>query len=217
VNLRLVDATDEERWAQAESILVERPTEAAQSRLRRRRTMLWLLVVAVTVVSLGLGVLLVVVLGGSGDLNPSHPPTWQVVLGVVVSGTGMVVDVVGLVILVRRRRWGQAWRAPTAVLSRTQQRSLLAQIRGRRPVDPARLPLARDLAERLSDQRGTAALVVGIVLINLGNTLITPSAFRLWITAVVLVAYAIGAALLVRQVRRMRRFLDAHPEETLDR
>jgi membrane protein YdbS with pleckstrin-like domain len=167
-------------------------------------------------VSLGLGALLVVVLRGSAALEPSSPPTWQVLLGVVVSGTGMVVDVVGLVILVRRRRWVQAWRAPTAVLSRRQQRCRLAQIRGRRPVDPAHLPLTRDLAERLSDQRGTAVLVVGILLVNLGNTLISPSAFRLWITAVVVIAYAIVAVLVVRQVRRMRRFLAEHQGETLE-
>jgi hypothetical protein len=216
VSLRLVDPTDEERWAQAESILAQRPTDAARDRMRRRRTTFWLLVVAVTMVSLGLGALLVVVLRGSAALDPSSPPTWQVVLGVVVSSTGIVVDVVGLVILVRRRRWGQAWQAPTAVLSRRQQRCLLAQIRGRRPVDPAHLPLTRDLAERLSDQRGTAVLAVGILLINLGNTLITPSMFRLWITAVVLVAYAITAVLLVRQVRRMRRFLAEHAGETLE-
>jgi hypothetical protein len=75
VSLRLVEATDEERWAQAESILVERPTEAAQSRLRRRRTMLWLLVVSALVLLGGVGVLLGLILGGR--VHEADPPGWQ--------------------------------------------------------------------------------------------------------------------------------------------
>ena len=212
-----MDRTDEARWTQAESILVRQPTEEARRRLKRRRTQLWLFVAAITALALGVGALLVVVLSGSGALDAAEPPTWATVVGFVVSSVGIVVDVVGLVILVRRGRWGQAWRAPTAVLSRQQRRHVMDQIRGRQPRRIHRLPLARDLAERLADQRGTAVLIAGIVLINVGNTLLTPSVFRLWLTAAVLVIYAIGGVFLLRQVRLARRFLDAHPEETLDR
>jgi membrane protein YdbS with pleckstrin-like domain len=212
-----VEDGDDERWAQAESILADRPTDDARRRQQRRRTLLWVLVVAITVLALGLGALLVVLFGNSGALDSTEPPTWQTVLGLVVTTTGLVVDVAGLVILVRSGRWGQAWRAPTAVLSRRQQRYLLAQIRGRRPVDTARLPLTRDLGERLADQRGTAVLVLGILLINVGNTLIAPSAFRFWLMAALVVVYAVGAVLAIRQVHRMRRFLAEHPGETLDR
>jgi hypothetical protein len=210
-----VEDGDDERWAQAESILADRPTDDARRRQQRRRTLLWVLVVAITVLALGLGALLVVLFGNSGALDSTEPPTWQTVLGLVVTTTGLAVDVAGLVILVRSGRWGQAWRAPTAVLSRRQQRYLLAQIRGRRPVDPARLALARDLAERLADQRGSAVLVVGILLINLGNALLDPSVFRFWLMAVLVVAYVSVLPVTVGQIRRMRRFLAANPGDRL--
>ena len=138
-------------------------------------------------------------------------------LGLVVTSTGLVVEIAGLVLLIRSGRWGQAWRSPTAVLSRRQLRDLLAQVRGRRPVDPARLPLARDLAERLADQRGSAVILVGVVLINVGGALLTPSTFRIWLTVGVLVLFAVATPFAVRNVRRMRRFLAEHPGETLQR
>ncbi|ADB73942.1 hypothetical protein Gobs01_03642 [Geodermatophilus obscurus DSM 43160] len=46
----------------------------------------------------------------------------------------------------------RVWRIPVAVLTRAQRKQLVAQVRGWRPVDPDRLPLAR-LAEQLVAQR----------------------------------------------------------------
>jgi hypothetical protein len=73
------------------------------------------------------------------------------------------------------------------------------------------------LAERLVDQRGRAVLLVGLLLINLGNAIEHPSALRLGLTAVVVVLFTTAGVVGVRQVRRARRFLAEHPGETLDR
>ncbi|MGZ4572223.1 MAG: hypothetical protein ACXVXU_15235, partial [Blastococcus sp.] len=157
--------TDEERWAQAESILANNPTPSAQAQVRRVRTMLWLLLVGTMVLGLGLGVL-AVVLFGHGHHRTSHVPAWQEITGLAVELAGVVVEIAGIVTLRRRRQWGARWRAPTAVLTRAQRRSLVKQVRGRIPAEPARLPLTRDLAGRLADQRGLLVLYVGIAIVN---------------------------------------------------
>ena len=81
----------------------------------------------------------------------------------------------------------------------------------------ARLGLARDLAERLADQRGLGLLLIGLLLINLGNAIDEPTRFRLGVMAGTVVLFALAGGFGVRQVRRVRRFLAEHPGETLDR
>ena len=166
--------TDEERWAQAESILAENPTPSATARIRRVRTMLWLFVVGTTVLGLAIGVL-AVVLFGHGRHRATEVPAWQEITGLAVQAAGIAVEIAGIVILRRRRQWGARWRTPTAVLSRAQRRSLVRQVRGRIPAEPSRLRLTRDLAGRLVDQRGLLVLFVGIALVNVGQTIVHPA------------------------------------------
>ncbi|MGZ4509659.1 MAG: hypothetical protein ACXVX0_20640 [Blastococcus sp.] len=203
--------TDEERWAQAESILANNPTPSAEARIRRVRTMLWLFVVGMLVLGLAVGVL-AVVLFGHGRHRASSVPAWQEITGLAVQLTGTVIEIVGIVTLRRRRQWGTRWRAPTAVLTRAQRRSLVRQVRGRIPAEPARLPLTRDLAGRLVDQRGLLVLYVGIAIVNVGQTIVHPTAFRVGLTVVVLVVYGVVIPLMRREQRRARRFLAEHPE-----
>ena len=121
--------TDEERWAQAESILANNPTPTAAARVRRVRAMLWLSVAGLLVLGLAVGVL-AVVLFGHGRHRAPEVPAWQEITGLAVQLAGMVIEITGLVLLVRRRQWGARWRTPTAVLNRAQRRSLVRQIAG---------------------------------------------------------------------------------------
>jgi hypothetical protein len=203
--------TDEERWAQAESILANNPTPSAEARTRRVRTMVWLSVVGVVVLSAAVGVL-AAVLFGHGHHRPSHVPAWQEITGLTVQLAGVAVEIAGFVILRRRRQWGARWRTPTAVLTRAQRRSLVQQVRGRIPAEPARLRLTRDLAGRLLDQRGVLVLYVGIAIVNVGQTILHPTAFRIGLSVVLLVLYAVVIPLGRRQRRQAQRFLAEHPE-----
>ena len=90
--------TDEERWAQAESILAENPTPSATARIRRVRTMLWLSVVGTTVLGLAIGVL-AVVLFGHGRHRATEVPAWQEITGLAVQAAGIAVEIAGIVIL----------------------------------------------------------------------------------------------------------------------
>jgi len=202
---------DEERWAQAESILAKNPTPSAEARVRRVRTMLWLFVAGMLVLGLAVGVL-AVVLFGHGRHRAAEVPAWQEITGLAVQLAGVVIEIAGIVILRRRRQWGARWRAPTAVLTRAQRRSLVRQVRGRIPAEPARLRLTRDLAGRLLDQRGVLVLYVGIAIVNVGQTILHPTAFRIGLTVVLLVLYAVVIPLGRRQRRQAQRFLAEHPE-----
>lgn len=205
-----VDDGDEARWAQAESILRAQPTEDARRGIRRRRVLLWSLVAGFTVLGLGLGVLLVLLLGG--HRRHAEPSGWQVAVGFTLSGCGLVLTALSLVLIIRRGRWGQAYRSPSAVLAVRQRRYVMAQIRGRRPADPQRLGLTRDLAQRLEEQmRLTLPIFIGVALINFGNVLQARDAFHYvfvasWVAFLLLVLVLWG-----RQRRKARRFLEEHP------
>jgi hypothetical protein len=137
----------------------------------------------------------------------------QLVLGMVVLGAGVVLEVVGLVVVFRGGRWRRAWRAPTMVLTRRQRRQLLGQVRGRAPADPARLPLARDLAGRLVDQLRLVVVFTGIAVLQVGQAIITPETWRVLTSSGLVLLYAYGGVLTGREARRARRFLERHPAQ----
>jgi hypothetical protein len=201
---------DDERWARADSILAKNPTPSAEQQMRRMRRSLWLVVVALTLLGLSLGLL--VGLLGHHRPNPHDVPTWQGVLGIVIEAGAFLLVLAGLVAQRRANGGRVRWNLPTAVLRRAQIRELLAQIRGRAPLDPRRLGLARDLASRLVNQRGTIVLVVGIVLLNVGQTVAFPTWWRITLTGGFLVLFGVGVGFQVRDARLAKEFLDRHPE-----
>lgn len=208
-----VEEGDEERWAEAEAILAGKPSADAQRRGRRLRNRLLLSLVGLVVVALALGLLLALLFPGHHHQHRSSGSTgWLAVTGLVVTGCGLLVEIVALVKMARSRQWGAAWRSPLMALTRRQRRSLAQQVRGKRPVDPARLALTRYTAERWEGQSPLIFLVfVGAGLIGAGNVLITPNAYHYglagyWVVLVVLMFVVWG-----RQRRQARRFLQEHP------
>jgi len=97
------------------------------------------------------------------------------------------------------------------VLSRAQRRALVQQVRGRRPVDPVRLRLARDVAARQVRQQGLPWLLAGLLLDQVGLAIGDPSSFRMGYAVGFAVFYGGVLLLLRRQRDQMRRFLAAHP------
>lgn len=202
---------DEDRWAEALSVLEQRPTAAAGRRRRQRRTRTWLLVAALLALSAAAG-LLVAVLGlHAFDDGTAPVASWREETSTALVAVGLVVEVVGLVGLVRAGLWGARWRSPSTLLTRHQRRQLMRVVSGRVPVDARVLPLARDLAEHQATARVLVVMHAGMAVMQGGQTL-THTAWG-WFAAalVVVVLLGISAVLLERQGRRARRFLQAHP------
>jgi hypothetical protein len=85
-----------------------------------------------------------------------------------------------------------------------------AEVRGRVPADPAHLPLARDLAQRLIDQRRPWVVLSGIAVLQVGQAIGMPATWRVLMAGGLTMLFVVGAALSVREARRCRRFLDRH-------
>jgi hypothetical protein len=205
---------DEDRWAQAQSILDDQPTQEADRRLRRFRRSVWLRIGGALVVAAAVGVLVgVLAVGSDGSVDGVDVPAWQEVSGLVVQGVGVVVEIVGFVVMRRAGMFGRGrWSVPGAVLTRRQRTSLLRQVQGRQPVDPRRLSLVRDAARRMVVARAQLLLLVGILAIQVGQAVSSPSTWRFVLAAALVVLYVRLLAQLEGNARRAERFLAAHRE-----
>lgn len=204
----------EARWEEAQSILDEAPTESAAERLRRSRRNRWLLIVAFVLLGLALAVLLALFVFDpliDNERSEEDAPTWRAVTGFSLSGLGLLLMVVALVIQFRGLRRVRAWGSPLHVLTFRQRRELLGQVRGRGPDVHERIPLARHLAEVLLTQRLGLPVMAGLVVNFVGLWIVDQETYRLVFIAV-LVAVLIGSSSAFRrESRRARRYLDAHP------
>ena len=204
-------STDAARWAEAQSVLDRAPTESAEERLRRSRRFLLMIVAAIVLLSVAVAVVALVFWHGRSTRSAADVPTWQGVLGVVVVGTGLVFECYGVVTMLRRNRRLRAWRSPTAVLTSAQRKDLRSQVRGQVPVAPDRVPLARDLAERLIAQSIAVVTNAGLAIMWVGQWIESPSTWR-WMVAIAYgLLLGVSWCFTQRDVRRARRFLAEHP------
>jgi hypothetical protein len=204
-------ATDDEaRWAEAQSILEQAPTESAEQRLRQWRQLRLLFVAAILLLITVATVLLSVLFRGTFEEQSSDVPTWQAVIGLVIAGAGLLFQGFGVVALWHNNRRLRAWRSPLAALTRPQRKALLAQVRGLQPIEPARVPLARVLAEQLVSQRALMAANVGLGIAFTGQWIASPTVWR----AVLAITYgfvmAVAWLFIQRDARRARRFFEEH-------
>jgi hypothetical protein len=198
------------RWAEAQALLSGALDAAAEQRLRRtsRRRVL-----AVLAATLGAGVLVwLVVLPAADGGEGSSPgvPLWQVVTGFALATVGLVVASVTVVRQVRAVRHRRVRNGPLFVLTVAQRRELLAQVRGRAPVDPARVGLARRTAEDLLHQQHTIGTNVGLSLLWTGLAVALPSWWRVTAAVAYLLLTVVAGGLAQRDARRARAFLVAH-------
>ena len=97
------------------------------------------------------------------------------------------------------------------VLNGRQRRELLAQVRGRVPVEAARVPVARYLAELLLSRRPVLVLNAGIALMFVGQSVTSRSWYQLALAGITAVSTAAFWFAFRRDEQRARRFLDTHP------
>lgn len=211
-----MERTDAERWVDAESILDGNPTEFALHQVRRyrrlMRSLIWSLL-CFFVIAFASGVVAVIFLRGHAHhtATPPRTPAWQEITGLSVTVAGIVLLAVALVRYFRSGAWGEALRSPAIVLTWQQRRELSAQIRGRTPLNPGRVRLARGVAE-LADRSGArkflTLLLIGIVLELIGQLITTPSAGRFIYTGAMLIFYAVGVVFAASRQRQVRAFLE---------
>lgn len=209
LSIMAAETDDEARWADAQSLLDRAPTESASQRLRRWRRLRVLMLASVLLVSAALGLVLVVLFGGTSG-HTEQAPTWQAVVGFLVAGAGLVVQGIGVAALWWVNRRVRGWRSPLSALTRMQRKELLAQVRAQRPVDPARVPLARLLAEQLVGQRSVMASNLGLGICWAGLWIATPTLWRAVIAGLYGVLVGLALPFIERDSRRALRFLDEH-------
>ncbi|MGY2081892.1 hypothetical protein [Modestobacter sp. SYSU DS0657] len=204
---------DDRRWAEALSVLDRAPSADTRDRLRRARLLRWSWALAVAVLALAGGLLLAVLAGDELVPDPGPSGGWPAA-GLVVQCAGLAVMLGYGVVAWRTGLFRAAWSQfhPTAVLSRDQRRGLRAQVRGRAEVDPARLPLAREVARQFVLQRHQLLLIVGVVVQQLGRAIGAPTRSTVIFSAVATVVLLVVAALVHREARRAERFLADHPD-----
>jgi hypothetical protein len=207
----VIAETDDDRWVRAQSVLVRVPTESTQRLLRGAGRRRLLLVVSIGLAVPALALFTVLVLRPDSFGEHVHVPTWRAAVGFSVAGLGLVLMVVTTVVQFRAMRPLNAWRGPMNVLTRAQRKELLRQVRGRAPVPPGRVPLARHLAELLLLQRFAVLPQVGLMVSFLGQWIADPTDFRLWFTAFFALALVVFGFLFRRESVRMRRFLATKP------
>jgi hypothetical protein len=205
---------DEARWAEAQSLLDRTPTESAEQRLRRWRQLRVLLVATGLLLGAAVAVVLAVLFNGTFEGHPTEVPTWQTVIGFSIAGAGLVLQVFGVVMLWRTNRRLRAWSSPLSALTRSQRKELLAQVRGRRPVQPARAPLARLLAEQLANQRTVMTANLGLGILFVGQWIADPTLWRMAIAVAFGATLVVGWPFVQREASRARRFLEEHPPAT---
>ncbi len=201
---------DEQRWAQARALLDRGPSEVAQQRLQCWRLRRFWALAALLVVSVAVVVIVRVLLGGVSS-SASPVPRWQQVAGFSVAGAGLVLQLTGVVAGVRSARRMRAWSSPLAVLTAAQRKELTSAVRGRRSVEPDRLPLARLVAERLLVARSSVAAHLGLEVLFVGQWIADPETWRAAIAVGYGVLLVTAWPFLHRDIRAARRFLLAHP------
>jgi hypothetical protein len=202
--------TDEDRWAEAQSILDRTPTESAARRLRRSKRGRWLLILGITVGGLAVAVAVAFLLGDGPDPG-AEVSTGRAVAGFGMSGLGLLLMAIGLFWQIRAVRRARGYGSPVYVLTRPQRKELLAQVRGRAPAQPARVPLARHLAELLQAQQVSLVPQAGLLVNFVGLWIATPSTWRLVLIGVFVPVVLVAVVLTRRETQRAQRFLDAHP------
>jgi hypothetical protein len=209
--------TDEDRWAEAQSILDRTPTESAAQRLRRSKRGRWLLILGITVGGLAVAVAVAFLLGDGPVPDPgAEVSTGRAVAGFSLSGLGLLLMAIGLFWQIRAVRRARGYGSPIYVLTRPQRKELLAQVRGRAPAQPARVPLARHLAELLQAQQVSLVPQAGLLVNFVGLWIATPSTWRLVLIGVCVPLVLVAVVLFRRETQRAQRFLDAHPAPPQD-
>lgn len=203
---------DEADWAEADQVLARWQPEPAERRLTRERQDQRLFVASLRLVGLVLALALVLLVVDPPPDPGGEPPASRAVTGLSVSGAGLLFIIVTAALRVPRRRVPLAWSSPFRELTMRQRKELLQQVRGRSPVVPERIRLARYSAEEMLGRRGALVIQTGLVVIFLGMWIADRSLVRTVLTLLFVAVFTAAAVQSHRDAVRARRFLDEHPD-----
>lgn len=211
------DIVTDEQWNAIDRRLDGNLTEDGDPRRPDRGRVRFLLWAAVAIVILGLaaGWVTATVLPGDVDRSATTSvSTVRGVIGIAAFVVAVVVWAVGVVVLIRRGGISWSWREPTQELPRAQRRAINDVFRGRAQEDPARRSSLRRVAlTRMSQIGWMLCLISGLLPFSIGQVAV---GWGEWTGAVHLglaVLWVVGVASAVRQRRRLRAFLAAHPSD----
>lgn len=166
-----MSSTDEERWLEAERRIAPELSPERRSASRRAWLLLICAALAYGVIAALIRVLLPHGLTATSSTDSALPPTlW---IGMAIAGAGLIIVLAGLIAGLLTKRLRPTWERVDGALSRSQNRSVRRQIRGREPVDPQHTAVVRAVAEQ--DVRtavglipcyiGTALMAIGLMLV----------------------------------------------------
>jgi hypothetical protein len=202
----VTSAANGDDWARAQAVLDRLPPEAAERRARRVRLerRLTRLGVAVTAVAVGTLLVLLVV---DRDSPPGDAPPWRVADGFAVQAIGLVLMIAVHVAHSGAVRHTRGWGRPMHWLSRREHKELVRQVRGKDPLVPEQLPLARHTAGMVLVQRPPLAAPSAFLLVVVGQYIAMPDTVRFLLAAAMAVAVVAAEVHVRRDVRRTQRFL----------
>jgi hypothetical protein len=210
--LRLVDLgarvsdtrpSDDERWSAALAQVARRAPRTEEAVRRGPRQLTWLSTVVGVLAVLSLVLLVLQLLGGG--------PSWRQTLAWVAAVSLVVLCLVGAVLAWSGGTLRNSWQDVQRELTRAQRRHVAGQLRGRVPVDPAHVPLVREWAWHQAGQVPLVLLAVGVQQGRMGD-LHDRDAFFHRFGVGMLVVWLVLLGRTAVELRRVRRFVHAHPE-----
>ena len=187
------------------------PDEAAQARLRRRKRFIIGRRIAFLAAATIIGAGIAIYFAGQLPRAGSDVLAWQRTLGYCLTVGGFVLEIAYFIVVVGNGEFGAGWRSPSLVLSWRQRRAIRQQISGKRPVDPAVLPISRELATRTKQATALAVMLVAFPMIIGGQALLSGSESRLHVAIAFTALYLGMIPYIFWESRRAARFLERNP------
>jgi len=208
------DQRDQERAVAALNLAGGGDSAGAQELLQRGKTRAIRMRIGLVLGSLLVGGAIGLILGDRGRTSHgSSVAHWRTVAGPALLIAAFLLEIVVIVARVRSGRFKAGWRSPSLVLSRSQRRGVLRQIRGRAAVDESMLPVSRQLAGLLRQNRSITGLFVALPLTFLGQALPQNAPVRWWVAIFMVVVYLVLIVFIYRDSARAERFLTHYPPD----
>ena len=194
--------SDDERWTSALAQVARRTPRTVEATRRGPRQLTWLLALVGVLVALSL--LLLALQPWRGEEG------WQQTVAWVAATVLVVLCLCGAVVAWGSGTLRNSWLDVQSQLTRAQRRQVAAELRGAAPLEPVHVPLVREWALRQAAQLPMTLVAVGLQQFRVADP-DSSGAFR-WISLAVFGVWLGSLGWFVVEVRRVRRFLRAHPE-----
>ncbi|PGH41299.1 hypothetical protein COO58_26050 [Micromonospora sp. WMMA1996] len=181
-----------------------------QRKRRRFRLLLVGTVLAFALVSLLVGLMAGGAFPGSW-VERGDPPTGVAVTGGVLAVLGLVLEIVGLVGLVRSGSYRADRESRLWAVSFRRRRELARAVRRGVVDSPDDLPFLRTAAAQMVRLRRQIPIIGGLVTLNLGQLLLSLAPMWFLLFGVTSVMFAFASWQILRDAPRAEAFLREHP------